>query len=157
MDKLTIIIFLIYGILTIYHVIYKKNIFSIGIAIFWAIIINFSLYMLKWSEYIKYETYTNTYLYICLISLSFMILMCISKSPINEIENSDERIKFKIINLKLGNIKVNICLIINIVYISLFFIENYMGSGSLYPNIIGIVSLGEDIWVSSVSLNVRPS
>lgn len=136
MKIITLILILIYNVIFINGVIKHKNIFGLGTIINFSVNFNFFMYLLGWSDYINQPPNTNTYILINSIIVIFIVIMIFSKSPINKIYNRKEYINIK--SFVYGNKNADIYTFINIIYITLFFIENYMGSGSFIPNIVGI-------------------
>lgn len=136
MKILTIALLVIYNIIFVYEIIKKKNFFGLGTIINVAINLNFILYLLKWSNFIVSEPSMSMYILMDTIIVIFIIVMLCSKSPIDELMKNEKRIIFKRINLFKN--KVNLYILINIVYILLFLLENYIGSGKLAPYLVGI-------------------
>lgn len=136
MKEITIALLIIYNIIFVYDIIKKKNIFGIGTIINIAINFNFILYLLRWSNFIESEPSINMYIIIDTILIIFIICMLFSKSPIDMLMRNENKIIFKDINL--FNNKINLFILINIIYILLFLLENYIGSRNLAPYLFGI-------------------
>lgn len=136
MKAFTITMIAIYNIVFIYSVIKKKDIFGMGTIINVAVNLNFLLFLMGWSDFIINEPQLGTYIIINSILIIFIIVMLLSKSPVEKLVKSKEYIVLK--DRRIFNNKINIYVFINIIYIALFFLENYIGSRNLFPNIFGI-------------------
>ncbi|MDK0552944.1 O-antigen ligase [Clostridium perfringens] len=136
MKIFTIALILIYNIIFIYQVFKKKNIFGLGTIINFSINLNFILYLCKWSRYIESEPYIGTYILVDSIIIIFIIIMLLSKSPISNLLKNENRIQLK--DIRFFKNKISLYVLINIVYILLFLIENFIGSGSFIPYLLGI-------------------
>ena len=137
MKIITLIIIAIYNLVLFLQINKKRNVFGLGNIINFAVNINFIMYLLGWSDYIQKDPKTGTYIIIISINLVFIWVMIKSNCPIECIlSNNDMKINLK--QFVYGHREINIYLLINIVYILLFFIENYMGSRSFIPNLVGI-------------------
>lgn len=111
----------------------KKIYFDLSSIVYFSIILNIILYFLKWSSYIEGNTLDfSTILIIDYILLACILGSCISKSPFTTKING-KRIILKKAILNLGNIKLDIYSLINIAYICLILLENYLGSGTIIP------------------------
>lgn len=115
----------------------KEKIYSIWII---AIFLNFNyfLYTLQLSEIMQKEKNIAVSLIFFYLNISFFmadhIVLCKTKSK----KNTDT-IRLRNIYINLGGHKINSILLVNLVYILLFFIENFMGShGYLFPSFYGI-------------------
>lgn len=133
----TISTMILYNIVWLYDVLVKKNFWALGTVINFTVVFNFALYLCKWSLFVNSEPSLNTYIFINLILVSFIIIMLMSKSPIEYIKNEEFEIKLKNIKFAIGRIKISIYMLINVIFILLFFIENYLGSKSFIPNLVG--------------------
>lgn len=136
MKIITGILILIYNVIFINGVLKHKNIFGLGTIINFSVNFNFFMYLLGWSHYIDQDPHINTYILINSIIIIFIIIMIFSKTPMSKIHNRQEYISIK--KVVYGDKNFDIYTLINIIYIFLFLIENYMGSGCLIPNILGI-------------------
>ena len=136
MKIFSIALIIIYNIVFFYGVIKKKNIFGLGTIINFSVNLNFILYLCKWSRFIETEPSISMYILIDSIVIIFIVIMLLSKSPVNKLLANTERIILKDINFFNG--KVNLYILINIIYILLFLLENYIGSGNMFPYLFGI-------------------
>lgn len=138
MKILTIALLVLYNIIFIYDIVKKKNFFGLGTVINVAINFNFILYLLKWSNFIENEPSMNMYILMDTIIVIFIVVMIYSKSPLDILMKNKEKIRLKKINLLKKKEKANLYIVMNIIYILLFLLENYIGSGKLAPYLSGI-------------------
>lgn len=136
MKIFTIAMIIIYNIVFIHSIIKKKNIFGMGTIINIAVNLNFFLFLMNWSDFMTKEPQLGTYIIINSILIIFIIVMLLSKSPVEKLARSKEYIVLK--DIRIFKNKINMYVFINITYIILFFLENYIGSENLLPNLFGI-------------------
>lgn len=136
MKILTIVLLALYNIVFIYDVVKKKNIFGIGTIINISINFNFILYLLKWSNFIERDPSISMYILMDTIIVIFIVCMLCSKSPIDMLMKNENKIVLK--NIHLFNNRLNLYFLINVCYILLFLLENYIGSRNLAPYLFGI-------------------
>lgn len=130
-------------ILSLWKVILKKEIFSL-VTISFFLNFNFILYLFGWSGYASKNI--NYSVYLILIYLNLLVCICDRIFPIskgNKVINRD----YKKISLNFGKASIDILILINIVYLFMVLLENYLICKMLFP-----VLKGYDVHTSSYPL-----
>lgn len=114
-----------------YDVFKKKNYSGLGVIVFSSLILNIILYKMNWSTLITYNLHESTFLIIIYIHIVFIIIMIFSKTHVSR---PLQIIKLKLFETKNGK-KINLLGWFNYLFFLCFFIENYLGSGYLFPSL----------------------